>query len=130
MKDTIGLNFNGCMSEIIQFPRCGPIAVFGHVHLSKELRGKGIGRKAHAERLQKAQEAGYDYAVCTVNHDNIVERRILALFRWGELAVFTASNGHRIILFGRDLKKTKSYLPTEHEMAAYERWEKSLERPD
>ena len=127
MKDTIGLTFEGCLSEIIQFPRCGPLAVFAHIFLPVELRGKGIGRRAHADRLQKAIEAGYKYAVCTVREDNLPERRILEHFKWQMLTTF--ENGdHNVMIFGKRLGFKRTYFPTDAENAAYERWEKSLER--
>lgn len=123
--------FEGCTSEINSFPRCAPLAVFNHVFLPVELRGRGVGTRAHRDRLKKAEEEGFTYALCTVSELNKIELKILAVFRWTRLVSFLSKDkGHYVYLYGRSLSEKGTYMPSVSEMAAYDEWEKSITREE
>ena len=100
------MRFNdfGVIGEIDNLPGCSQIAVFHSVFLPQELRGQGLGHKAHDARLKRARELGYQVAVCTVVGDNHAQRQILKEYGW-DLCLHFKSNktDHYVELYTKEL---------------------------
>lgn len=95
-------NDNGVIGEISSLPGCSQIAIFHYVFIPTTLeKGKGLGTKAHAARLKRVKELGYDSALCTVGAKNEVELHILRNFGWKFLSSFKSTKtGHTVCLYG------------------------------
>ena len=75
------------------------VCIFTNAFVYSEHRGKGHGSAAHRARLQFARDIGFNYALCTVDDDNVPQCRILRKFYWTPLAPV----GRGVTLWGRDL---------------------------
>ena len=93
------------VGEIDNLPGCSQIAVFHSVFTRKDVvKGKGMGKYAHFQRIQEARLLGYDSAICTVDASNSVQLAILAKNGWKEVHEFLSSKtGHTVKLFVRSL---------------------------
>lgn len=84
---------------------CGSAVVISYgVSISPSLRGKGLGQKAHKERLERFRNEGYNYALCTVRRDNQAQLHILKKNGWVRLANTASTDGTPIYLMGRNLR--------------------------
>ena len=75
-------NHVGVISEITTMPGCSQICIFHNVFVKPEARNKGIGSRAHYERLCEARALGYQMALCTVISSNIAQKKILSKAGW------------------------------------------------
>lgn len=97
-------NHSGVLSRIDDLPGNGQVAVFNYVFTPSNNRGRGSGRIAHEARLDEARRLGYDYAICTMDSDNEIQRKILVRFKWKFLFSFMSSRtGHIVSMFGKEL---------------------------
>lgn len=88
--------------ELNSFPGCNQIVVSNHSFVKPELRGMGLGKQIHQERLDLMKELGYDYALCTVKADNIAQISILVKNQWKFLDSFhNKETGHDVLIYGR-----------------------------
>lgn len=88
--------------ELNKFPGCNQIVVSNHAFIYEHMRGKGLGQLQHGERLDKAQELGYDYMLATAVSTNEVEKHILAKNGWKKLDEFRSTETGRVVeLWGR-----------------------------
>lgn len=97
-------NHGGVIGEIDNLPGCSQIAVFHSVFVLPGLRGKGLGKQAHAERLVEAENLGYDVAMCTAQLSNEPQIRILEENKWERVHVFTSKKtGNAVGIFIKEL---------------------------
>lgn len=97
-------NHSGVIGEIDNLPGCSQVAVFHSVFVREQDRGKGIGRSAHAFRLQEAKDLGYNLVMCTVNEKNIAEIKILKEYGWKEATSFDSTKtGNSVLLFTKHI---------------------------
>jgi L-amino acid N-acyltransferase YncA len=98
-------NENG-YCELNPFPGNSQIVVSNHAFIYPDKRGKGLGRKNHQLRVERATFLGYDYLICTVKGDNEVELNILKKEGFKELDSFLNTNtGNINKIFGKQLKR-------------------------
>lgn len=84
---------------------CGSGIIISYgVNIQEGLRGRGIGQKAHVERLNRFRGDGYNYVLCTVRRDNDAQLHILKKHGWVRLANTASADGTPIYLMGRNLK--------------------------
>lgn len=74
------------------FDFCHDLAVSHGVSVGEGRRGKGIGGAQHVERLDWANLYGLSYLLCTVNKNNLAERKILSKNGWKKLDDFRTQN--------------------------------------
>lgn len=90
--------------ELNPFPGCNQIVISNHSFVYPEHRGKGIGTKAHANRLAEIKRLGYSYVICTVKKNNLPQLKILAKFNWKELDFFfNMETGNDVVLYGKSI---------------------------
>lgn len=90
--------------ELNPFPGCNQICVSNHALIYAEERGKGLGQIQHQERLRKAEELGYDFIICSVRADNVVEITILKKNGWIMSHEFVSrETGNTVQIWGRAL---------------------------
>lgn len=90
--------------ELNPFPGSNQIVVSNHAFIYPGFRNNGYGKQTALERMQKAQQLGYDYMLCTVRADNPAQLKILRGLGWKELDRFVSTETeHEIILFGRNI---------------------------
>lgn len=83
-------------------PGSPQVAISCHTFVHSNLRGKGLGKEQHKDRLETIQDLCYDYVLCTVRADNAVELHILEIYQWQKLAAFTSSVSDSLIyIYGR-----------------------------
>lgn len=98
-------NENG-YCELNPFPGNSQIVVSNHAFIYHEKRGKGLGKKNHQLRVERATFLGYDYLICTVKSDNKPELAILLKEGFKELDKFVNTNtGNWNLIFGKQLKR-------------------------
>lgn len=98
-------NENG-YCELNPFPGNSQIVVSNHAFIYPEKRGKGKGHDNHKLRVERATFMGYDYVICTVKSDNLIERAILNRNGFKALDEFlNTSTGNMNMLFGKQLKR-------------------------
>jgi len=98
-------NENG-YCELNNFPGNSQIVVSNHAFIYPEKRGKGLGRKNHQLRVERATFLGYDYIICTVKSDNSAELAILEKEGFKLLDEFLNTNtGNNNKIFGKQLKR-------------------------
>ena len=87
------MRFNnfGVIGEIENLPGCSQFAVFHSVFVPPEERGKGLGTKAHEERLEEARKLGYQVAVCTALETNSAQIAILQNYGWEKVKRFLSN---------------------------------------
>lgn len=84
---------------------CGSAIVISYgVHIQPSLRGRGIGQRAHKERLERFRNEGYNYAMCTVRRDNRPQLAILQKNGWVRLANTASTDGTPIYIMGKNLR--------------------------
>jgi predicted GNAT family acetyltransferase len=92
------------IGEIDNLPGCSQIAVFHSVFVPPNMRGHGLGRIAHAERLVEAEHLGYDVTMCTTDSSNEAQTKILKENNWSLVHTFKSSKtGHTVNLWVKDL---------------------------
>lgn len=97
-------NHDGVIGEIDNLPGCSQIAVFHSVFVLPGLRGRGLGKLAHAERLIEAEHLGYDMAMCTAQLSNVPQIKILEENKWECVNTFTSKKtGNLVGLFIKGL---------------------------
>lgn len=90
--------------ELNPLPGCNQVVVSNHAWLAPHMRGKGLGSKAHEQRLKEAKELGYDYIVCTVKSTNLIQIDILKSHQWKCLDQFpNRETGNLVELWGKRL---------------------------
>lgn len=88
--------------EVDTLPGCSQVAVSHSMFIGPKDRGQGFSKTEGQLRLQRMQDLGWDYVLCTVDLSN--ERQIKQLIGngWKQLDMFTsAKTGHTVALFGR-----------------------------
>jgi L-amino acid N-acyltransferase YncA len=96
--------------ELNPFPGCAQLVVSNHAFIKPDYREVGHGQKQHAERLDKMQELGYDYALCTIISTNSIQRHIAAKNGWRKLDQFTNSETNNTVeIWGRMVGKLGIY---------------------
>ena len=94
----------GGFYELNPFPGCAGIVVSNHSWIDPVLRGNKLGTKNHWRRLQHIANLGYSYALCTVNDDNIAQKKILIHNGWYQFTKFVnKETGHTVCLYGRHI---------------------------
>lgn len=92
------------VGEISSLPGCSQVAVFHSAFVLPQHRDNGVGHKAHVARLEAAQDALYNYALCTVDAENATQIAILNREGWIQLDWFISDKtGHRVWIYGRGL---------------------------
>jgi len=92
--------------ELSSLPGCSQICVSHAVFVPKELRGTGVGSKAHQKRLELMKDLGYDLVVCTVDQSNIAQMSIMSKFGWIQVTSFISTKTEHIVcLFVKHLKE-------------------------
>lgn len=98
--------------EIDSVPGLPQVAVSHRVWIRPDKRGNGIGKAQHRARLIQLSALGYDYALCTVNKDNTVQRAILLQHGWRVLDNFhNRVTDHAIEIWGRPLPVDRFPIP-------------------
>lgn len=91
-------------STLTPLPGSSQVCIFHDTFVHLNHRNQGLGSKAHQERLNTARKLGYNYAICTVDKNNLPQTEILNSFYWKELSNFLSTKtGHQIALFGKTL---------------------------
>lgn len=91
-------------AEITSLPGCPHIAVIHAAYVNPSARGCGVGTTAHMQRLKWAAQHGYVMALCTIDHDNVPQAKILQKCGWLNQASFiNKQTGHWVHLYTRDL---------------------------
>lgn len=95
------MNILGCYGEVSSLPGCSQVAVSHAVFLPKDKRGKGTGKKAQEKRLEAIfEDLGYDLAMCTVESDNLAQRKILSDLGWSQVEAFESRRtGHLVTVY-------------------------------
>ena len=92
--------------ELNPFPGCSQIVVSNHGVIYPKERGKGYGSGNHKLRVERAKFMGYDYILCTVKSDNIVEIKILDKNKFKKLDSFVNTETNNIVyIYGKRLKE-------------------------
>lgn len=91
-------------AEITTMPGCPAICIFHAAFVAEGVRHKGIGTRAHHERLLAARAMGYQMAICTIDKANGHQYKILNKFKWqvGNIS-YNPATGHGISIMMRDL---------------------------
>lgn len=92
-------------AEVTSLPGCSQVAVIHNSFVLPQARGLGVGKAAHAERLEQLQGIHlYDAAVCTVDEDNFPQISILESAGWSRTITFTSrKTGHNVSLWVKEL---------------------------
>lgn len=91
--------------ELTSLPGCNQIVISHHAFINPEFRGKGLGHKTHAKRLDIIRNLGYDYALCTTAASNVPQRKILEAAGWKQLDQFKNSEtNNEVIIWGKTIK--------------------------
>lgn len=91
--------------ELDSLPGCTAVCV-SHAVFGAKHRPKGLGSSAHKERIRLMRSLGYEYALCTVNMANEVQRHILDSNGWKQLDTFeNDKTGNYVGLFGKNLSE-------------------------
>lgn len=100
-------------AEVDSLPGCSQIAVIHSAFVVPEERNKGVGYKAHLERIEQLWgELNYDAAICTVDATNEAERKILRASGWTNLSMFESrKTGHNVCLFWKKLTRNTLNVP-------------------
>lgn len=68
--------------EIDSIPGQSQIAHCHSLHIKREHRGKGYGHALKAHQMRTLIELGYNYATCTTDASNAIQRHILEKAGW------------------------------------------------
>lgn len=97
-------NHFNVIGEVDTLPGCSQVCVSHGVFVPVGLRGEGLGREAHAARLNNMRALGYDYGLCTVRSDNVPQLAIMDKANWVWLSSFHSSKTDADVrLYGRRL---------------------------
>lgn len=99
------LSHRQVVCEIDTLPGCSQVAVSHSVFCPQALRGKGVGKFAHGDRMyQLREEMQYDAVVCTVNTQNTAQVHILESNGWLKACEFLSrKTGHRVAIYTKVL---------------------------
>ena len=75
-------------SKLSPFPNCSAIAISHDCYVNYAHRKKGLGSEAHEERIKQAISNDCGLMLCTVNQENVVEKKILINYNWTLLKTF------------------------------------------
>lgn len=93
----------GVKGKISLFPEfCRSLGMSHAVYIHPLNRGKGLGTKAHADRIEKAKLEGFRYLICSVRNNNKAQLKILRKFGWKELTEFN-TYCYSVTLYGLNL---------------------------
>ena len=93
--------------EINPFPGNSQICVFNHAFVDPEFRGQGHGLRLLRQRLSKAKDLGYDYAICTVvdtNHPQLALMKRVGFQKLDSFLNRVSRNG--IYLYGIKIERS------------------------
>jgi GNAT superfamily N-acetyltransferase len=74
--------------QLDPMPGCGTIAISHGIFVRPNLRGRGLGKAQHVERLQKARDMNYECLLATVNATNAPQIHIMEQQGWKRLESF------------------------------------------
>jgi len=95
---------SGVIGEITSLPGSSQVCIFHDVFVPPELRGHGLGKAAHVERLEEAKRLGYQLVICTVVVGNEPQEYILLHNGWsGGESFVSDKTGHRVRLWSKVL---------------------------
>jgi hypothetical protein len=90
--------------ELTSLPGCSQIVVSHDVFVPNHLRGNGLGKLSHFDRLDQMRTLGYDVAMCTANLSNAAQLHILEGSDWLRVFQFKSSKtGNDVGVFMKHL---------------------------
>lgn len=90
--------------EIDSLPSQVQVAVCHGFFVEQKYRGKGYARILKQMQGVKLAELSYDFAICTVAGDNLIQQKVLMAAGWDRLAAFkNRRTGGTTEIWGREI---------------------------
>ncbi len=93
------------VAEVDSLPGCAQVAVVHASFVSPEFQGKGVGKRAHNNRLALLKdEFLYDAAIATVCYQNGAQMNIMRAAGWTQAGHFLSrKTGNTVAIFVKQL---------------------------
>lgn len=90
--------------ELDSLPGCSQVVVSHGMFIGPKDRGQGFSKPEGFMRINRMQDLGWDYALCTVEALNTPQIKQLRENDWRYLDCFVSSKtGHNVFIYGRVL---------------------------
>jgi len=91
--------------EIDSMPGQVQVALCHGFYINRFDRGRGLGHMQKLHQNEMLSQLGYNYAICTVAHDNLAQKKILDRAGWKQLSPFKNTRlGGSTELWGFEVK--------------------------
>ncbi len=95
--------------QLDDLPGCSQVAVSHSMFINPKFRGQHRSYRHGEYRIGMMKALGYDYAICTVDSNNVAEIKQLTKNGWSFIVCFTSKKtGHVVRIYGKNLNNELS----------------------